>query len=156
VGDGAKEPEWTSLPTPVLGCILCQPALSFSSLDYPLLLLIPMCHGHPHHHPCGHQSVKWHYCPRALIDLDTGYETSCDKATFASSQPSKASCPLQKCEFKTHGTRWICCACKQGPNERGWCAFDRPHWEQNHLTGDWAWVESCDHGCCKNCTGSRG
>ncbi len=113
-----------------------------------------MCHGHPRHHPCGHQSVTWHYCPRASIDLATGYETPCNKTTFASSQPSKTKCPLQNCEFKTHGGSWICCVCKQGPNTQGWCAFKSPtpSWQRNHITQKDEWVESCDHGCCKNCT----
>jgi hypothetical protein len=113
---------------------------------------VKMCHGHPHHHACGHQSVRWHYCPKAVIDLITGYETACDKTTFATSQLSKIDCPLQTCEFRAYGGSWTCCACGQGPNTQGWCAYSRPRWEENRETGDWAWVDACDHGCCRNCT----
>ncbi|EFX00493.1 hypothetical protein CMQ_7495 [Grosmannia clavigera kw1407] len=107
-----------------------------------------MCYGHPHHHLCSHQSVKWHYCPRAKIDVTTGHATICDKTTYAISQPSKAACPLKNCHFKELGGVWDCCQCKQGPNTLGWCTF--PKWP-----GYQDWVETCDHGCCKHCTRSE-
>ena len=115
-----------------------------------------MCYGHPHHHPCGHQSVKWHYCPRAKIDVTTGHATVCDKTTYAISQPAKARCPLKNCYFKELGGVWDCCECKQGPNTQGWCTFSNPSWKMNFQKNEYEWVETCDHGCCKNCTRSGG
>ncbi|KAL2268905.1 hypothetical protein VTJ83DRAFT_3751 [Remersonia thermophila] len=110
-----------------------------------------MCHGHPHNHPCGHQSVTWHYCPSAVIDLSTGYETPCQNITFAVSQSSSASCPLANCDFRhTYGEGWTCCQCG-GRNGGGWCSNMRPRQERNALTGGLDWVERCDHGCCVSC-----
>jgi hypothetical protein len=45
-----------------------------------------MCHEHPRYHSCSHQSVRWHYCPSALIDLETCYQAPCPNITFAASQ----------------------------------------------------------------------
>ncbi|KAK4157546.1 hypothetical protein C8A00DRAFT_40121 [Chaetomidium leptoderma] len=112
-----------------------------------------MCHGHPHCHACGHQSVTWHYCPSALIDLQTGYETPCPNLTFAASQSSTATCPLANCDFRSAGGgAWTCCKCG-GRNGGGWCqnASPNPKWEKNPITGEWEWIESCDHGCCRGC-----
>ena len=115
---------------------------------------VTMCYGHPHHHPCGHQSVKWHYCPRAKIDVTTGHATVCNKTTYAISQPAKTRCPLKNCHFKEVGGVWDCCTCKQGPNTQGWCTFSNPSWKKNFQKDEYEWVETCDHGCCKNCTRS--
>ncbi|KAL1835722.1 hypothetical protein VTJ49DRAFT_6162 [Mycothermus thermophilus] len=110
-----------------------------------------MCHGHPHTHSCGHQSVTWHYCPSAVIDLTTGYETPCQNITFAASQSSSASCPLANCDFQNAGGGgWTCCQCG-GRNSSGWCNNMRPRYERNPFTGEWDWFELCDHGCCLNC-----
>ncbi|AEO63168.1 uncharacterized protein THITE_2108070 [Thermothielavioides terrestris NRRL 8126] len=112
-----------------------------------------MCHGHPHYHSCGHQSVTWHYCPSALIDLTTGYETPCPNITFAASQLSSSSCPLANCDFRsTGGGVWTCCKCG-GRNNGGWCKnmSSDPKWEKNPITNEWEWIERCDHGCCRNC-----
>ncbi|KAF7553828.1 hypothetical protein G7Z17_g3344 [Cylindrodendrum hubeiense] len=65
-----------------------------------------MCHGHPRHHPCAHTSINWHYCPSALIDLETGYETPCQHTTFAPAQSISSDCPLQNCQFKDKGGTW--------------------------------------------------
>ncbi|KAK4232781.1 hypothetical protein C8A03DRAFT_48441 [Achaetomium macrosporum] len=112
-----------------------------------------MCHGHPHYHSCGHQSVTWHYCPSAVIDLTTGYETPCTNITFAASQPSTSSCPLANCDFRNAGDGgWTCCKCG-GRNSSGWCKkmSPNPKWERNPITNEWEWIERCDHGCCRNC-----
>jgi hypothetical protein len=112
-----------------------------------------MCHGHPHIHPCGHQSVNWHYCPSALIDLETGYETPCPNITFASSQPVTSNCPLVNCDFRNAGGgSWICCNCG-GKNTGGWCLHElsNPRTERNPLTNEWEEIRRCDHGCCRNC-----
>ncbi|KAK4040641.1 hypothetical protein C8A01DRAFT_46106 [Parachaetomium inaequale] len=112
-----------------------------------------MCHGHPHHHSCGHQSVTWHYCPSALIDLVTGYETPCPNITSAASQPSTSSCPLANCDFRSAGGGgWTCCKCG-GRNNSGWCKnmSPVPRWEKNPITNEREWIERCDHGCCRNC-----
>ncbi|KAK4119220.1 hypothetical protein N657DRAFT_627281 [Parathielavia appendiculata] len=112
-----------------------------------------MCHGHPHYHSCGHQSVTWHYCPSALIDLETGYETPCSNITFAASQPSTASCPLANCDFRSaSGGGWTCCKCG-GRNRSGWCMnmSPNPRWDKNPITNEWEWIERCDHGCCRSC-----
>lgn len=114
-----------------------------------------MCNGHPHHHPCGHQSVKWHYCPRAKIDVKTGNATACSKTTYAVSQPAKTRCPLKNCYFKELGGVWDCCVCHQGPNTQGWCAFPSQSWQQNFHRDEYELVKTCDHGCCKNCVRSR-
>lgn len=116
-----------------------------------------MCHGHPHYHSCGHQSVTWHYCPSALIDLETGYETPCPNITFAASQSSTAACPLANCDFRSAGGGgWTCCKCG-GRNSSGWClnASPEPKWEKNSITNEWEWMERCDHGCCRSCTKDR-
>lgn len=116
-----------------------------------------MCHGHPHYHCCGHQSVTWHYCPSAGIDLKTGYETPCPNTTFATSQPSTSSCPLANCDFRSAGGGgWTCCICG-GWNTGGWCGNTSPNpkWEQNPITNEWEWIERCDHGCCRNCAKDR-
>jgi hypothetical protein len=116
-----------------------------------------MCHGHPHYHSCGHQSVTWHYCPSALIDLETGYETPCPNITFAASQPSTANCPLANCDFRSAGGGgWTCCKCG-GRNSSGWCKNMslNPRWEKNPITDEWEWIERCDHGCCRGCIKDR-
>ncbi|KAK1529924.1 hypothetical protein CPAR01_12236 [Colletotrichum paranaense] len=61
-----------------------------------------MCHGHPRLHPCSHTSINWHYCPSALIDLETGVETPCSHLSYATAQPSNADCPL--INFPTRAT----------------------------------------------------
>ncbi|KAL2195129.1 hypothetical protein P885DRAFT_40972 [Corynascus similis CBS 632.67] len=112
-----------------------------------------MCHGHPHYHSCGHQSVTWHYCPSALIDLETGYETPCPNITFATSQSSTSPCPLANCDFRSAGGGWwTCCKCG-GRNDSGWCmnVSSEPRWEKNSTTDEWEWSERCDHGCCRSC-----
>ena len=116
-----------------------------------------MCHGHPHCHSCGHQSVTWHYCPSALIDLETGYETPCPNITFAGSQASTASCPLANCDYSSAGGGgWTCCQCG-GRNTSGWCTnlSPAPKWERNSVTNEWEWIERCDHGCCRSCIKDR-
>ncbi|AEO56700.1 hypothetical protein MYCTH_2058752 [Thermothelomyces thermophilus ATCC 42464] len=116
-----------------------------------------MCHGHPHHHTCGHQSVTWHYCPSALIDLETGYETPCHNITFAASQASASPCPLVNCDFRSAGSGgWTCCKCG-GRNDSGWCvnASPEPRWEMNPVTNEWEWMDRCDHGCCRSCIKDR-
>lgn len=123
-------------------------------LPVPAYLSPAMCHGHPHYHSCGHQSVTWHYCPSALIDLTTGYETPCPSITFAASQSSTTACPLANCDFRSTGTLgWTCCKCG-GWNDSGWCknVFAEPKWNKNPITNEWEWMERCDHGCCRNCT----
>ncbi|KAK0735394.1 hypothetical protein B0T21DRAFT_290032 [Apiosordaria backusii] len=115
-----------------------------------------MCHGHPHVHVCGHQSMTWHYCPSALIDLGTGYETACSNVTFAAPQPSNAACFLANCDYHGAGTGWMCCHCG-GRNDSGWCKnmSPNPKWEKNIITNEWEWIETCDHGCCRNCVKDR-
>lgn len=117
-----------------------------SSQPVPVNHIIVMCHGHPRYHSCAHTSMKWHYCPSASIDLETGYQTPCHNVSFAPSQGSSASCPLQTCHFKEKGGRWMCCQCKQGPNTQGWCTST-----QTMLGGDCASYVTCDHGCCNKC-----
>ncbi|KAL2118075.1 hypothetical protein VTJ04DRAFT_7735 [Mycothermus thermophilus] len=110
-----------------------------------------MCHGHPHTHACGHQSVTWHYCPSAFIDLGTGYETPCQNITFAASQPSSARCPLANCDYQSAAGRgWTCCQCG-GRNNGGWCSNVWQRYERNPLNQEWERLERCDHGCCRNC-----
>ncbi|EKJ79215.1 hypothetical protein ACHAPM_004446 [Fusarium culmorum] len=111
-----------------------------------------MCHGHPRHHPCAHTSINWHYCPSALIDLETGYETPCSKMSFAAAQPTKSDCPLQNCQFKSKGGSWTCCACQQGPNTQGWCTKPLSRLTMNPESFSLETVETtCDHGCCSEC-----
>lgn len=111
-----------------------------------------MCHGHPRHHPCAHTSINWHYCPSALIDLETGYETPCQNTTFAPAQPISSDCPLQNCQFKDKGGSWTCCSCQQGPNTRGWCTMPSSRLQVNPESFTIEAVEStCDHGCCSKC-----
>ncbi|QPC76589.1 hypothetical protein HYE68_007341 [Fusarium pseudograminearum] len=111
-----------------------------------------MCHGHPRHHPCAHTSINWHYCPSALIDLETGYETPCSKMSFAAAQPTKSDCPLQNCQFKSKGGSWTCCACQQGPNTQGWCTKPLSRLTMNPESFSPETVETtCDHGCCSEC-----
>lgn len=116
-----------------------------------LALSSTMCHGHPHTHACGHQSVTWHYCPSAFIDLGTGYETPCQNITFAASQPSSARCPLANCDYQSAAGRgWTCCQCG-GRNNGGWCSNVWQRYERNPLNQEWERLERCDHGCCRNC-----
>ncbi|KAI0017835.1 hypothetical protein F4780DRAFT_781967 [Xylariomycetidae sp. FL0641] len=84
-----------------------------------------MCHGHPHVHPCSHTSVKWLYCPEAIFDLDTGYETACSNPIYSTPQHSNVECPLQNCNYKALKGSWTCCRCGQGPNTKGWCTVTR-------------------------------
>ncbi|TDZ35599.1 hypothetical protein C8034_v000660 [Colletotrichum sidae] len=108
-----------------------------------------MCHGHPRWHPCSHTSINWHYCPSALIDLETGVETPCTHLSYATAQPSNADCPLVNCQFKAMGGSWTCCQCGQGPNTQGWCMMPRtPH---NTHGMDAETSRTCDHGCCVDC-----
>lgn len=111
-----------------------------------------MCHGHPRYHLCAHTSINWFYCPTALIDLETGYETPCSNVSFAPAQRSTLDCPLAHCDFKGKDGRWICCVCKQGPNAKGWCLMPMRHQRHNHDTLVLEEFETtCDHGCCKEC-----
>ncbi|KAF4975053.1 hypothetical protein FZEAL_8122 [Fusarium zealandicum] len=111
-----------------------------------------MCHGHPRHHPCAHTSINWHYCPSALIDLETGYETPCSNISFAAAQPTTTDCPLQNCQFKNKGGSWTCCSCQQGPNTQGWCTMPLSRFEMNRDSFSVEAVETtCDHGCCSQC-----
>lgn len=113
-----------------------------------------MCHGHPHYHTCQHTSVKWLYCPEAVFDLDTGYETPCSNPIYSTPQPSNADCPLQNCHFKTLRGSWTCCKCGTDTNTQGWCSG-----MTNRLGNAWAprglepsaW-QTCGHGCCSKCT----
>ncbi|KAH7211613.1 hypothetical protein DER44DRAFT_742191 [Fusarium oxysporum] len=111
-----------------------------------------MCHGHPRHHPCAHTSINWHYCPSALIDLETGYETPCSNTSFAAAQPTTSDCPLQNCQFKSKGGSWTCCSCQQGPNTQGWCTMPMSRMAMNPESFSVESVETtCDHGCCSKC-----
>ncbi|KAH7178720.1 hypothetical protein DER46DRAFT_570339 [Fusarium sp. MPI-SDFR-AT-0072] len=111
-----------------------------------------MCHGHPRHHPCAHTSINWHYCPSALIDLETGYETPCSNISFAAAQPTTSDCPLQNCQFKSKGGSWTCCSCQQGPNTQGWCTMPMSRMTMNPESFSVESVETtCDHGCCSKC-----
>lgn len=111
-----------------------------------------MCHGHPRHHPCSHTSINWHYCPSALIDLETGYETPCSNISFAAAQPTNSDCPLQNCQFKSKGGSWTCCSCRQGPNTQGWCTMPLSRLEMDPESYAVEAVETtCDHGCCSKC-----
>lgn len=116
-----------------------------------------MCHGHPHHHPCGHQSINWHYCPSAQIDMDRGYETACNSSTFAASQPSNSRCFLKNCAYRPENTGWTCCHCGGHNSGSGWCTNVLPEgrWEQNALNNEWEYINACDHGCCQSCTQDR-
>ncbi|KAK2002772.1 hypothetical protein LX36DRAFT_727723 [Colletotrichum falcatum] len=108
-----------------------------------------MCHGHPRWHPCSHTSINWHYCPSALIDLETGVETPCTHLSYATGQPSNADCPLLNCQFKALGGTWTCCQCGQGPNDQGWCTRLMPEQDAEGTTTGAA--KTCDHGCCVEC-----
>ncbi|KAK7442909.1 hypothetical protein Landi51_09457 [Colletotrichum acutatum] len=92
-----------------------------------------MCHGHPRLHPCSHTSINWHYCPSALIDLETGVETPCSHLSYATAQPSNADCPLINCQFKAMGGTWTCSSSGYG--------ISAPVNES----------QTCDHGCCAEC-----
>ncbi|KAK1966862.1 hypothetical protein LY78DRAFT_577525 [Colletotrichum sublineola] len=108
-----------------------------------------MCHGHPRWHPCSHTSINWHYCPSALIDLETGVETPCTHLSYATGQPSNADCPLLNCQFKALGGNWTCCQCGQGPNDQGWCTRLMPDQDPEGMATGTA--KTCDHGCCAEC-----
>ncbi|KAI2643739.1 hypothetical protein GGS21DRAFT_34359 [Xylaria nigripes] len=108
-----------------------------------------MCHGHPHYHPCSHTSVKWLYCPEAVFDLKTGYETPCANPIYSTAQPVNSDCPLQNCNFKALKGSWNCCVCGQGPNTQGWCTVMSWVVDVNPLTGVEENMEvPCGHGCC--------
>ncbi|KXH25564.1 hypothetical protein CNYM01_00345 [Colletotrichum nymphaeae SA-01] len=109
-----------------------------------------MCHGHPRLHPCSHTSINWHYCPSALIDLETGVETPCSHLSYATAQPSNADCPLINCQFKAMGGTWTCCQCNQGPNTQGWCTMPKvsPGYGIAAPVNE---SQTCDHGCCAEC-----
>ncbi|KAI1330187.1 hypothetical protein F5Y16DRAFT_48428 [Xylariaceae sp. FL0255] len=112
-----------------------------------------MCHGHPHYHPCSHTSVKWLYCPEAIFDLSTGYETPCGNPIYSTAQPVNADCPLQNCNYKSLKGSWNCCMCGKGPNTQGWCSALRRTVEWNPLTRRMETMEvPCGHGCCSKCS----
>ncbi|KAF3065317.1 hypothetical protein GL218_02749 [Daldinia childiae] len=114
-----------------------------------------MCHGHPHYHPCSHTSVKWLYCPEAMFDLDTGYETPCSNPIYSTPQPTNVDCPLQNCNFKALMGSWICCVCGKGPNTQGWCTSLGRRTDWNPLTRKVEEMEMpCGHGCCSSCSPS--
>ncbi|KAI2470801.1 hypothetical protein F4781DRAFT_429980 [Annulohypoxylon bovei var. microspora] len=114
-----------------------------------------MCHGHPHYHPCSHTSVKWLYCPEAMFDLDTGYETPCSNPIYSTPQPTNIDCPLQNCNFKALMGSWNCCVCGKGPNTQGWCTALSHRMDWNPLTGQVEEMEvPCGHGCCSSCSPS--
>ncbi|KAK7994165.1 hypothetical protein PG989_007546 [Apiospora arundinis] len=119
------------------------------------LSVLKMCHGHPHYHTCHHTSVKWLYCPEAMFDLETGYETPCSNPIYSTPQLASSECPLQNCLFKQlKGDRWTCCRCGHGANKEGWCVG-----KINHPFGTWAprgcepqtW-QTCGHGYCSKCS----
>lgn len=112
-----------------------------------------MCHGHPRWHPCSHTSINWHYCPSALIDLETGIETPCTHLSYANAQPSNADCPLLNCQFKAMSGSWTCCQCGHGPNTQGWCTMPKSMQDISGMNADGA--KTCDHGCCAECTRYR-
>ncbi|KAK7959001.1 uncharacterized protein PG986_003855 [Apiospora aurea] len=114
-----------------------------------------MCHGHPHYHTCHHTSVKWLYCPEAMFDLETGYETPCSNPIYSTPQLASSECPLQNCLFKQlKGDRWTCCRCGHNANKEGWCVG-----KINHPFGSWTprglepqnW-QTCGHGYCGKCS----
>ncbi|KAM9876862.1 hypothetical protein VDGL01_09044 [Verticillium dahliae] len=115
-----------------------------------------MCHGHPRHHPCSHTSVNWHYCPAAIIDLDTGIETPCSHLSYAAAQPSNTDCALQNCHYKAMGGSWSCCQCQQTSNKLGWCT--NIIWKASDDPVDVPRAayrqEPCAHGCCERCSRS--
>ncbi|KAI8957038.1 hypothetical protein F5Y11DRAFT_361185 [Daldinia sp. FL1419] len=114
-----------------------------------------MCHGHPHYHPCSHTSVKWLYCPEAMFDLDTGYETPCSNPIYSTPQPTNVDCPLQNCNFKALMGSWNCCVCGKGPNTQGWCTSLGRRTDWNPLTRQVEEMEMpCGHGCCSSCSAS--
>ncbi|KAI1336346.1 hypothetical protein F5Y15DRAFT_204011 [Xylariaceae sp. FL0016] len=111
-----------------------------------------MCHGHPHIHACKHTSVKWLYCPEAVFDLNTGYETPCANPIYSAPQPSNVDCPLQNCNYKALKGSWTCCMCGSGPNTQGWCTVLRPGVDWNPLTKRMESMNlACGHGCCSKC-----
>ncbi|KAI0490195.1 hypothetical protein F4859DRAFT_520036 [Xylaria cf. heliscus] len=112
-----------------------------------------MCHGHPHFHPCSHTSVKWLYCPEAMFDLSTGYETPCANPIYSTAQPVNSDCPLQNCNFKALKGSWTCCVCGQGPNAQGWCTALRRAMNWNPVTKMMENMDvPCGHGCCSQCS----
>ena len=122
------------------------------AVRYSFFNIVTMCHGHPRHHPCAHTSINWHYCPSALIDLETGYETPCSNMSFAAAQPTTSDCPLQNCQFKSKGGSWTCCSCQQGPNTQGWCTMPLSRLTMNPESFSVESIETtCDHGCCSKC-----
>ncbi|KAH9884275.1 hypothetical protein F4778DRAFT_800235 [Xylariomycetidae sp. FL2044] len=111
-----------------------------------------MCHGHPHHHPCQHTSVKWLYCPEAVFDLETGYETPCSNPIYSTPQPTNVDCPLSNCHFSALRGSWTCCKCGSGPNTQGWCNALSQQVVYNPMTRNNELMElSCGHGCCSKC-----
>lgn len=115
-----------------------------------------MCHGHPHYHPCSHTSVKWLYCPEAIFDLSTGYETPCANPIYSTAQPVNSDCPLKNCNFKALKGSWNCCVCGQGPNTQGWCtaATRAMNWDPVMKRMENMDVP-CGHGCCSQCSRYR-
>ncbi|KAI0403353.1 hypothetical protein F4802DRAFT_293757 [Xylaria palmicola] len=112
-----------------------------------------MCHGHPHYHPCSHTSVKWLYCPEAIFDLSTGYETPCGNPIYSTAQPVNSDCPLQNCNFKALKGSWMCCICGQGPNTQGWCTAPKLALNWNPVTQMMENMDvPCGHGCCSGCS----
>ncbi|KAI1190292.1 hypothetical protein F5B17DRAFT_388017 [Nemania serpens] len=112
-----------------------------------------MCHGHPHYHPCSHTSVKWLYCPEAIFDLSTGYETPCANPIYSTAQPVNSDCPLKNCNFKGLKGSWQCCVCGQGPNTQGWCTAQRLAMNWNPAMKRTEDMEvPCGHGCCSRCS----
>lgn len=146
---------------PILSCLLRH---NVDLVVCIFLLLLPntlhqesskMCHGHPHYHPCSHTSVKWLYCPEAMFDLDTGYETPCSNPIYSTPQPTNVDCPLQNCNFKALMGSWNCCVCRKGPNTQGWCTALVHRMDWNPLTGQVEDMEvPCGHGCCSSCSPS--
>ncbi|KAK8869417.1 HOOK domain containing protein [Apiospora arundinis] len=113
-----------------------------------------MCHGHPHYHTCHHTSVKWLYCPEAMFDLETGYETPCSATIYSTPQLASNECPLHNCQLKQlKGDSWACCRCGHNANKEGWCVG-----KINHPFGSWTprglepqnW-QTCGHGYCSMC-----
>ncbi|KAI0117983.1 hypothetical protein GGR51DRAFT_555265 [Nemania sp. FL0031] len=112
-----------------------------------------MCHGHPQIHPCYHTSVKWLYCPEAIFDMATGYETPCSHPIYSAAQPVNTDCPLKNCNFKVLKGRWKCCLCGYGPNKKGWCTATRLGMNWNPVMQRMENMEvQCGHGCCHKCS----
>ncbi|KAI0123992.1 hypothetical protein BJ170DRAFT_598319 [Xylariales sp. AK1849] len=119
-----------------------------------------MCHGHPHYHKCQHTSVKWLYCPEAIFDLDTGYETPCSNPIYSTPQPSNSDCPLQNCHFKSLRGTWTCCDCGH-TNSQGWCEGNMSLEKSRgyNIPDPWTPIglepvgwQICGHGCCHSCS----